>query len=326
MSSSSYRIYIRFGVDNCVRLLAPGAGVPGTEGLELFEWLQDPNNIVRLRNGIQYIYEIDEKELRYFLDSKLRGDRSFRMKQMNKHAGGEGMLAAFKQDHLRFDGLRTGVDKLEAISNAAEITAIPRTSPRKRSDKSRWLYLLDLDQETLELYGFKDYTSQKFTPSARLTVKSLFRKSPHEPHGYYIKVKLSELQTMWRSEWLSLHAVHVGALKQLWKRNAEALQTIPHADNIPFAMLYGSVPRANRTDSRNSRRLTRTSLTTAMAALNRRKPSKMSIFERKSNRPNAPRRVTDAQSRVLQARLLRLQGAAKAARHRRQTMGTVGQP
>ncbi|KAJ8133360.1 hypothetical protein O1611_g256 [Lasiodiplodia mahajangana] len=323
MSPNFYRIYIRFGGDNCVRLSVLGDGVPAKDGLHLFEWMRDQDNITRLRSGIQFIHEVNLNELGQFLEFKLCEDRKFRIEQMDKYPGGGEMLDVFKQQHLRLSVLGTGVDKLEAISNATEITTITPQSPRKRSDEPEWLYLIDLDNETLEVYEFRDYRPPKHIPSARLTTKSLFRKSPENPQGYYIKVKLSELQTMWRSEWLSLHEVHAETLKQLWKRNASVLQTIPHADNISFPVLYGGDSygrHANRTDLPRSRRLTRTNLTEAMAALNRRKPSKVPIFERKSKRPQ---HGLNARPNGLHVRMLAYQAMARSVRQRRRASGVI---
>jgi hypothetical protein len=147
------------------------------------------------------------------------------------------------------------------------------------------LYLLNLDQETLEVYEFRDYRPRTSSPSARLTIKSLYENSPDEPPGYYIKLKLSELQAMWRSDWIREHEIHADALARLWKHNATVLQTIPHADNVPFIVLYGSVFYGKGGDgktSRRSRRLTQARLAEVLAVLNRRQPSKMPILERKS--------------------------------------------
>jgi hypothetical protein len=165
------------------------------------------------------------------------------------------------------------------------------------------LYLLNLDQETLEVYEFKDYSPHRFSPFARLTTKRLYQESPNAPPGYYIKLKLSELQAMWRSDWVEVHEDHAKALDKLWRQNALALRTIPHADNIPFAVLYGSVfygKEGNGTHTRRSRRLTQARLEEVMAVLSRRHPSKMSIFERQpmSPRTSANRRLQVTQDRV----------------------------
>ncbi|KAI0116490.1 hypothetical protein GGR51DRAFT_319527 [Nemania sp. FL0031] len=324
MSLSYYRIYIRFGENNCVRLFAPGDGTPSKAGLELFEWVRDPDNITRLRNGIQYIHEVDWDELGQFLEYKLLGDRKFMVEQMDKYPDGGVMLNAFKSQHLRFSSLGTGADMLQALSTAKEITVIPRAPPRKRSDQPGWLYLIDLDKDTLEVYEFRDYTPSKRAPSARLTTRSLFRKSPGEPQGYYIKLKLSEIQEMWRNDWISSHQVHAESLKRLWKRNALVLQHIPHADSISFPVLYGgdySYGRhSNKTELRSPRWLTWTRVIEGMAALNRRKPSKVSIFERNQKprpKPKGSRRVTDAHINALRTHILGLQAMARSARQRK---------
>ncbi|KAF2971516.1 hypothetical protein GQX73_g2077 [Xylaria multiplex] len=237
MSSSLYRVYIRFGEDNCVRVLAPGEGLTAGDGLQLFKWIRNPSNIIRLRNGLRYVYEIDRKEISYFLELKLIEDLGFMERQMDKYLDGRDMLEMFKQKWTQFRDLHTGVDKLEAISNANEITVIPRAAPRKRI---AWQTNLD-DQETLEVYEFKDYKPQEPPPFPRLTIKSLYQKSPKKPPGYYIKLKLSELQAMMQIEWIRLHETHAEVLRKQWKQNMGVLQTVPHADSIPFAVLYGSV-------------------------------------------------------------------------------------
>lgn len=143
--------------------------------------------------------------------------------------------------------------------------------------------MLDIDRETLEVYEFKDYKLARTSPFERLTINALYRDSPNKPPGYYIKLRLSELQTMWRNEWVALHRAHAKTLGLLWKRNAALLQTIPHADNLPFAVLYGSLlheKRNHRMGVRRSKRLTQAKLTQILATLNRRKPSRVPIFDK----------------------------------------------
>ncbi|KAI8630679.1 hypothetical protein F5Y19DRAFT_426035 [Xylariaceae sp. FL1651] len=222
------------------------------------------------------------------------------------------MVTAFEQRRNHFNSLSKGVDKLEAISNATEITVIPRTLPRRRSgrcgnkpitnclpltyntiDRPGWLYLLDLDQETLEIYEFRDYKPPKHFPFSRLTTESLYKDSPNEAPGYYIKLTLSELQAMWRSDWVAIHEAHADALSRLWIRNRMVLQTIPHADSIPFSVLYGSVfygKSEDGTKARKSTRLTQARLTKAMAALNSRQSSRLSIWQREPRKARTLRR------------------------------------
>ncbi|RWA14498.1 hypothetical protein EKO27_g599 [Xylaria grammica] len=318
MPSISYRVYIRFGDKNCVRFLASGDGVVSGDGLQLFEWIRDPSNIARLRDGLQYIYEADWVEIQRFLEFKLREDRGYTEQQMNKYSGGGDMLLAVRRKWTQFNRLRTGVSTLEDISNAKEITVIPRTAPRKRLDQPGWLYLLNLNQETLEVYEFKDYRQTRFPPSFRLTVLSLYKDSPGKPPGYYIKLKLSELQSMLPDEWTSLHEAHEEALHRLWRRNAPVLQTVPHADTIPFAVLYGSVfhgDDGNGAGSRRSRRLTKAILEKVTAALNRRKPSKMPIIEKKRIKPRDVE--MEGRMRRWHARMLRLRRNSVTERYRR---------
>lgn len=299
MSSSFYRVYIRFGKNNCVRFFASGDGIVAKDGLQLFEWIRDPGNITRLRNGLQHVYEIDEFELPHFLQFKLQEDHKYREEQMSEYSAGGDMFMAFKQKHVDFNSLETGIEKLEAISNATQLTVIPRAYPRKRLDQPGWLYLLNLDRETLEVYEFKDYKLDLDSPFARLSVECLYEASPEGPPGYYVKLQLSELQAIWRNEWIMLHKTHAEALAQLWKQNSLLLQTVPHADSIPFAVLYGSVfdgQDGNRASTRRSGRLTQARLTKVLATLNRRKPSNMSIFDKH----NQHRRVKDRDDRRLE--------------------------
>lgn len=280
--------------------------------------MRDPDNITRLRNGLRHTYEVNENELDDLIEFKLREDQSFLVEQMDKYPGEDDMLAAFRQQHVEFSCLQTGVDKLETISNATELTVIPRASPRNRSDKPGWLYLLDLVQDTLEVYEFRDYTKHRFSPFSRLTIKSLYRASPDKPPGYYVKLRLSVLEWMWRSEWITLHKVHTEALERLWKRNATVLKNIPHADSIPFAMLYGSACYGQDEDRMNpheSKRLTRARLTEAIAILNRRQPLRVSVLERRPDQPH--RAVDDNRLFGLQTPMLGQQATSKPAGQRR---------
>ncbi|KAI1419518.1 hypothetical protein F5Y12DRAFT_720622 [Xylaria sp. FL1777] len=317
MLSDFYRVYVRFGKKDCVRFLAPGNGAITSDGLQLFQWIKDPVNIARLQNGLQHVYEVDQNELRHFLTLKILEDPECMEEQINNHLGRSDILATFKKKWTEFNDLRTGVDKLEAISNAKDIMVIPRASTRKRSDEPGWLYLLDLDQETLEIYEFQDYRSQRLPPFARLTIESLYQESPNKPPGYYIKLKLSDLQTMWRSEWIRLHQIHAEALDRLWRRNARVLQTIPHADSIPFAVLYGSAYNGHdgsTTNLRGPRRLTHERLTEVVANLNRRQPSSRPIIERKYIRP---RGIVDDRVRRSNIRMFRLWGETVLERQQR---------
>jgi hypothetical protein len=150
------------------------------------------------------------------------------------------------------------------------------------------LYLLDLDHDTLEAYEFEDNRPDQYFPIDRLTISSLFEKSSDKPPGYYKKMTLSELQVMSDEDWIEEHVLHRAVIDKLWKQNAELLKTVPHADAVPFAMLYGSVfdgKEGNDVNKRFARRLTEEGLTRTLAAFNTRKPSQMSIFEHKPARP-----------------------------------------
>lgn len=117
--------------------MAPGNGSFKRDGIDLFLWVRDPSNITRLRNGLRYIYEIDDKEIWNFVEFKLLQDQEFKKQQVEKHVTRGNIVAAFRQQRRQFSYHTTAVDKLEAISNVTAITIIPRESPRKRSGKSR---------------------------------------------------------------------------------------------------------------------------------------------------------------------------------------------
>ncbi|KAI1351922.1 hypothetical protein F5Y01DRAFT_324793 [Xylaria sp. FL0043] len=307
MPSSFYRVYICFGKNNCVRFLAPGKGTIAGEGLNLFQWIRDPVNIARLRNGLQHVYEVDHKELRRFLAFKIREDLEGIGEHMDKHLGGSDTLAISKQKQAQFNRLPTGIDKLNAIANAKEMTVIPRVAPRTRT-------------ETLEVYEFEDYKPDQLSPFSRLTIESLYERSPDKPPGYCIKLKLLELQTMTRSEWIDLHEFYEEALGRLWKRNARVLQAIPHADSIPFAVLYGSLFHGYdgqvTTSWHGPRRLTQERLTKVLANMNNRQASSIPIIERKRI---WPRRVADDRLRRLHKGMFRLRGEAIQERRRKRT-------
>ncbi|KAI0161299.1 hypothetical protein GGR57DRAFT_353214 [Xylariaceae sp. FL1272] len=281
-----YRVYIKYGQNNCVRFFAPGPGIIERDGLEFFEWVRDEKNIVRLRNGLQYVYEVADHELGVFLDTKLREDETYRKQKMDEYKSGSEMAMAFRQKRACFRSLPTGVEKLEVLASAREITTIPRTSPRKRKDGPGWLYLLDINKHSLEVYRFEGHPS-----SERLTIDSLYEASPTVCPGYYIKLKLSELAAMYRTDWIAVHDAHADALDRLWGKNVSVLRTVPHADNIPFSVLYGSVFEGGSETGhrpRRSTRLTALRLTQAIATLNNRSPSKIPFLERE---PIEPRQV-----------------------------------
>ena len=155
--------------------------------------------------------------------------------------------------------------------------------------------MLNLEYDTLEAYEFKNHRPSQNSPFERLTVSSIFEEFPDAPPGYYKKMTLSELQVMWQKDWINEHEFHAEVLNMLWKNNAELLKTVPHADTVPFAVLYGSVfdgREGNDVNKRYSRRLTEERLTRALAALNRRNPAQVSTVRYKSTRsPKEQRRL-----------------------------------
>ncbi|CAJ2510895.1 Uu.00g065200.m01.CDS01 [Anthostomella pinea] len=279
-----YHVYIRFGGQHCVRFLAHGRGIIATDGLELFEWVRNPANLARLRNGLKYTYEVHDKELRAFLKFKMSESQSYVARQLEIYENAEELLEDLEQERARFGLLRNGVDKLETIANATDIFTIPRTAARRRTDAPGWLYMLDMDEDTLEVYESKNYKSNE----PRLTIETLQRRRPSAPPGYYIEMKISELQAMWKKEWIATHQKHATDLADLWELNEAQLQQVPHADNLPFAVLYGSAFGGNTADGMERRRpmrLTGARIQEVMAMVQRGRPSKL----RKPARP-APRR------------------------------------
>lgn len=103
------------------------------------------------------------------------------------------------------------------------------------------LYLINLSRETLAVYEFKDYRPHELAPFARLTVESLYSTYPKNSPGYYIRLKLSELRSMWRTEWITLHETRAKELDGDWRAKKGMWMRIPHVDNIPFAALYGGI-------------------------------------------------------------------------------------
>ncbi|KAI0479401.1 hypothetical protein GGR56DRAFT_634826 [Xylariaceae sp. FL0804] len=234
--AGNYRIYIRFGKNHCIRLQARGDGRVDGDGRDLFEWVRDPDNLDSLRKGVRHVYEVRDRELGRFLDWKLSDDEKYAIRAMDEFQDGRRMLETFYQNRARFSLLRTGVQKLEAIASAADVMTVPRMAPRKRSDAPGWLYLIDLNAETLDVYEFKSYR----THDPRLTMERVQRACPDEPPGYHIHLDLSELQLFDAEGWQRLHQNHARALARLWTANAPVLRRVPHVDSLPFCAIYGS--------------------------------------------------------------------------------------
>lgn len=81
-----------------------------------------------------------------------------------------------------------------------------------------------------------------------------------------------------------LHRLHAESLCALWRLNARIIQTIPHADCIPFRVLYGGEFHGQ---DRRLGRLTREGITDILARLNRRKPSSLTIVDNKRIQPRS---------------------------------------
>ncbi|KAI1341750.1 hypothetical protein F5Y15DRAFT_346308 [Xylariaceae sp. FL0016] len=249
-----YRIYIRSDSDRNIRFQAMGNGLVAEDGLEIFQWLRSPANIERLRRGVRNVFELRNGEAGPFLEYKLK-DAAFveRMEQKCGHPSNsletviEGERARFVVVH------KTGVQKLEAIASCTEDMVIPKILPRRKDDAAGWLYLVDLKQMSLEVYGFNSYKNNK----SRLAFKTLLYLHPYSPPGYYIKIPLSGLQAMDGTDWTGMHELHAESLKELWQQNRKLLQTVPFVDNLPFHVLYGSAFDEKTSDGRVERRSTR---------------------------------------------------------------------
>ncbi|KAI1494278.1 hypothetical protein F5X96DRAFT_665966 [Biscogniauxia mediterranea] len=193
--------------------------------------------------------------------------------QMDNYENSDQMLEAFEEDRARFAELRTGVDKLDALANSETITIIPRTAPRKPANSPEWLYLLDVDSETLEVYEFKDLGNSE----PRKTMKSLLEHYAIEPPGYYIRFELSELHAMGRNDWITRHQTHANNLRELWVENIANLQGVRLVNDLPFSVLYASVFYGKTSNSKVKRRPTRMTMAKLAEAVRvKRKKKKLS--------------------------------------------------
>ncbi|KAI1330740.1 hypothetical protein F5Y16DRAFT_362540 [Xylariaceae sp. FL0255] len=277
----NYRVYIRYGKQNCVRFTVPTDGDISNEALKLFGWVRDPSNIRKLRNGLQYIYEIYDGELVKFLESKLRADVKYMKQQVAKYSEGGLMLEAFRVQRRYFESNSTSVtERLDFLANTTEISTISPTDIRRRSDGSGWLYLIDLEQEALEFYGFRN----TYSPG-RLRIDRLYAASPTVSPGFYLKLRFSELGNMSKSEFMATFDHHGNDLNRIWKRNAALLQTVPHADNLPYSVLYGGTfGNSAKSEAKETRiqRLKEPRLTKILASMNRRPPSSIPFLDHDS--------------------------------------------
>ncbi|KAI0602442.1 hypothetical protein F4775DRAFT_588679 [Biscogniauxia sp. FL1348] len=251
--ANRYRVYVRFHGHYCIRFHALGDGILGRDGLDIFEWVRNPRNIDRLRKRCIHTYEIDDHELPTLLARKILENKYYAAWQMDKYESGDQMLKAFEKDRAQFAGLKTGVEKLDAIASSENIMTIPRTGPRTASDPPEWLYLLDVDKETLEVYDFKDLGNSE----PRKTMNSLVQHNVIDPPGYYIKLELSELHAMWRNDWITRHQTHANTLRELWMNNRANLRSVRRVCDLPFSVLYASVFYGKTSDSKVKRRSTR---------------------------------------------------------------------
>ncbi|KAI1080050.1 hypothetical protein F5B20DRAFT_148898 [Whalleya microplaca] len=263
-------IYVRFGTIRCIRLSAVGSGIIADDGLKLFEWIRNPGNIARLRKGLGYVYEVGEEDLHFFLAWAIIEQKLDVGQRMEYCKSGEQMIETYQRYHKRFIGLKTGVEKLEAIASAQKIMTIPKTASRSRSDASGWLYLINLDRNTLEVYQPKGYRIHKKPTNA-----TSLRGCPDEPPGYYIKFSIPELQGMWRDDWIKRHQSHEVALGELWKQRSRVRRGVSYARDLPFSLLYSGVfhgRSSNQRSRRQSARLTVAKLVGASSTALSQKP------------------------------------------------------
>ncbi|KAI1498073.1 hypothetical protein F5X99DRAFT_394794 [Biscogniauxia marginata] len=288
--SKQYRVYIRFNGHHCIRFIASGDGIVTSDGLELFEWARDPQNIDRLRNRCIHTHEIDDYELPKFLARKILKNKCYAARQMDTYETGNQMLKAFEEGRSRFTELRHGVDKLEAIASSEGIMTIPRTTPRKGLDAAEWLYLLDVDRKTLEVYDFKYLNNSEPNP----TMTTVLGSNATEPPGYYIKLELSELQAMWRNDWITRHQTHANTLRELWVNNLVHLRSVPRTNDLSFSVLYGSIFHGKTTDGKTkswSTRMTRAKLARAMTMVRRAQASRISYQREKTTESEKERHL-----------------------------------
>jgi hypothetical protein len=107
------------------------------EGIELFEWIKNPNNITRLRRGLQHVYAIERNKIRDLAAKLWENEPTLHELVRNYQGDSDDLADELEQQYDWFDSLRRGVYKLEAISNATNEMVIPRLPPRKRLGERR---------------------------------------------------------------------------------------------------------------------------------------------------------------------------------------------
>lgn len=227
----------------CGCFSARGQGIIDEDGLELFEWLRNARNIDRLKKGLRHVNEVDKSALS-ILKKLFTGKRI--------SAQTENLWLQFQEDWDQFTHAR-GFEKLELIARAGRdigVIHIPALNPIsgrsklsgmaedyqnwRLADPAGWAYLLNLDANTIEVFESKSRHSFKDEP----TVQNVSATHAEDSPSYYCKIQLSELQAMWRKDWIRKHEVHVKALNQLWQERGKPTQETTNKAKLSFQDLY----------------------------------------------------------------------------------------
>lgn len=98
-----------------------------------------------------------------------------------------------------------------------------------------WVYLLNLDANTLEVF---ESQLGSCTLESEYNRRGRFALDRQGPPGYYCKLQLSELQAMWRQDWIEKHNMHAKAIRQLWQEVQKRAQETNTAGMPSFRYLY----------------------------------------------------------------------------------------
>lgn len=112
-----------------------------------------------------------------------------------------------------------------------------------------WTYLLDLDTDILEIYEPRCGLNFETESILGENVSLATRGSP----AYYCKIHLSELQAMWRKDWITRHRVHAEELARVWKESIEKSLKGTCKKTLSFRDLYDAT-FSNRPEDGTRRR------------------------------------------------------------------------